>query len=302
MQASKCQSRVGEIAIWYWQPDSCNLRTFNAITFDHMMANKTLLIVGDSLGAQQYESLKRLLEPVIRTLDPEGAKKGPLYRKDEEGFQLLSNGSIIFAHHLYLVGDDADTKWDQQSNSFEHVRWSVHARHADYVVFNTGQHWCKLDAEFVLYTAMVDTVLEHIAKQHKCPFFMFRTTNRGHVVPDQFLRPLSSPEDYEPGLHPHFDQWKQIQQREEVWETLIQRHGLSRRVKVLNVSFTDARGDAHVNNRLVALDQLEAFPEVRPSYSDQLHYCLPGVPDYWNWLVFHNVSAVSKKGAELDSI
>ena len=82
----------------------------------------------------------------------------------------------------------------------------------------------------------------------------------GHVVPDEFREPLAGEEEYKPGLHPHYDLWRQIQRKEEVWGPLIQRHGLSHRVKVLNVSFTDVRGDAHVNKRLVALDQLEVAP------------------------------------------
>ena len=36
----------------------------------------------------------------------------------------------------------------------------------------------------------------------------------------------------------------------------------------------------------------------REAYTDQLHYCLPGVPDYWNWLVFHAVATISDKLAE----
>jgi len=63
--SSGCQDRIGAIADWYWQPASCNLRRFDAQQFDRLLANKTLLIVGDSLAAQQYESLKMLLELVV---------------------------------------------------------------------------------------------------------------------------------------------------------------------------------------------------------------------------------------------
>lgn len=62
------------------------------------------------------------------------------------------------------------------------------------------------------------------------------------------------------------------------------------------------RGNAHVNKRLLALDQLEEFTDGRDTYTDQLHYCLPGMPDYWNWLVFHAVSTISDKLAEFVDI
>ena len=101
-------------------------------------------------------SLKMLLKPVITgyTVDPDltgkrAWQKGPLYRKQEEGFQLRSRGAITFAHHLYLVGNEHATFWDQTNTSFEHVQWSIKARDADFVVFNTGHHWHKLDAQFM---------------------------------------------------------------------------------------------------------------------------------------------------------
>ncbi len=121
--------------------------------------------------------MKKLLEPVIvsyyassdfkASASKRAGRKGPLFRKQEEGFGLHSGGSITFAHHLYLVGDDEDTSWDQRNTSFEHVRWSIKARQADFVVFNTGHHWHKLDPGFELYTAMVNRVLEHIATAHR---------------------------------------------------------------------------------------------------------------------------------------
>jgi len=61
------------------------------------------------------------------------------------------------------------------------------------------------------------------------------------VIPDEFHSPLSAPEDYKPGVHPHYDLWRQIQRREEVWGPLIEHHALNGRVKILNVSFTDPR-------------------------------------------------------------
>ena len=74
VQVSGCQDRIGAIADWYWQPDTCNLRKFDAEEFDHLLANKTLLVVGDSLGAQQYECVTKAfslsLSPCISPPNP----------------------------------------------------------------------------------------------------------------------------------------------------------------------------------------------------------------------------------------
>ena len=52
---------------------------------------------------------------------------------------------------------------------------------------------------------------------------------------------------------------------------------LEDRFRVLNVSFSAYRADAHVGWK-VRDKQLKL---------DCLHWCMPGVPDYWNYLLYN---------------
>jgi hypothetical protein len=70
---------------------------------------------------------------------------------------------------------------------------------------------------------------------------------------------------------------------ERVWsqKVLEEYPELVDRFRVLNVSFSAYRADAHLGYKVRDNDVK----------LDCLHWCMPGVPDYWNWMLYNLVSA-----------
>ncbi|KAK9804636.1 hypothetical protein WJX73_002020 [Symbiochloris irregularis] len=173
-------------------------------------------------------------------------------------------------------GDEFDCRPEAYScfkRSIQVANWME----SKYVVFNTGHHWWHLDPDFKQYEAMIRKVFEYMRDNFPTQHIFFRTSNMGHMAPEQFVQPLIGP--YMPKRpNEWYRRWVQIQQEETLWATLAPQYQLENRFLVLNISFTDARADAHTNFRVTLSGD---------KHPDWLHYCTPGVPDWWNWLVYN---------------
>ena len=64
------RERALQALSWTWRPYDCRLEPFDASAFDAWLANRTMVLVGDSLTAQLYYSLIFLLgEAVVETVE-----------------------------------------------------------------------------------------------------------------------------------------------------------------------------------------------------------------------------------------
>ncbi|KAI7853727.1 PC-esterase [Circinella umbellata] len=260
------------------------------------LSEHPLLLIGDSITQLQFESLSCLLgeylnvpkksDKALTGGNPQ-IKVSQLVYKNEQGDKALAI-AFIRSDNLVRLGDfkvldphdDQGTLLSKGSN----YPWRHLIPYFDYIVMNTGPHWrsnfkfgpARSQEELLkAYTAAMNSVFEAL-KEDVEPHqrVWLRTTPFGHTECSQY----SVPQDIvvKPSKEPF--EWNIFEQFNEVYAQLIAKQENDERFQLLDVSFTDYRGDAHS----------------RPD-KDCLHFCLPGPVDDWNRLLYHEISKLTYK-------
>ena len=236
-EAYSCFRRTKWIAHWDWTPDFCNFDSFDPHSFDRLLANRTLLVVGDSLAHQQYQSLWELFN-----------KEQLIVSGKFPAARLWSGGTMRISHDHLMVAEGEKTVTKQSLSVNPQSQWATLAREADIIVFNTGHHYWTQDPSFEYYSEMVRSIFRFMRDYLKTQLLLFRSSNMGHEFPENFERPiehpyvLSTPGEW--ATH-----WYQLRQAEHIWSELASEYEIQDRFQVLNISFTDGRADAHENFR-----------------------------------------------------
>ena len=163
--------------------------------------------------------------------------------------------------------------------------WAKYVREADIVLMNVGHHYSGIDPRFSKYNQMALDGAKGLVRMAKpTTQFIFRTTNVGHWNCSIQLEPMKNSEqaigrrrwnrvDVGKGSSAtRFDflrvctlltdklseadkyNWRQPGLHEHVWEDAFEEAGAGSRFRFLNVSFIDARADAHVGNAMFYSD------------------------------------------------
>ena len=202
-----------DIVKWSWYPDRCSLEAFNAAKLSHTLGNRYVLVLGDSLMAQQFVALADLMRPAISEhQDPQPAW---------EHFYTQNGGLFQFEGVQFLVGDTMNGSADQPLEVLPESTWikmvdnagkprpcadahlqgpsisfnaGMHADDgvfmADIVMFNTGHHWHRRDKSFIHWTQMQRNVLAVIKQRFKGTHIILRTSTWGHPACDTMAKPL----------------------------------------------------------------------------------------------------------------
>ncbi|XP_049407527.1 protein trichome birefringence-like 34 [Solanum stenotomum] len=300
---------------WRWQPHQCDIPRFNATTLLEKLRNKRLVFVGDSLNRGQWVSMVCLIDTAVH----DSSLKSMHYRYNTSLiiFQVKDyNATIEFYWEPLLVESNSDDPVHHRlperivrANSIEKhgSRWT----NADFIVFNTYLWWRRphikvlwgsfersdgiykevkmLRSYEMALKAWADWLEIHVNRTKTQLFFMSmspvheRAEEWGKAKGENCYseKEIIQEEGYQGnGSDP-----KMMKIVESTMDELKHR-GLN--VHLLNITqLSEYRKEGHPSIYRKQWDSLTEEQIANPSsYADCIHWCLPGVPDVWNELLF----------------
>ncbi|XAR73702.1 hypothetical protein NMG60_11007765 [Bertholletia excelsa] len=294
---------------WRWQPHDCNLPRFNAKAMLERLRNKRLLFVGDSLNRNQWTSMVCLLQSAI----PAGLKSqhfnGSLitFRASEY------NASIDFYWSPLLLESNSDDLFHHRlpDRIIRAQAIEKHARHwtdADILVFNSYLWWRRpklkvlrgsfgspdgiyeevemLRAYEMALRTWSDWLERHVDGTRTKLFFI--STSPTHNRAEEWGKPPNQKcnNETEPIWkegHRGMDSDPEMMRVVEATIGRLRRKGL--KVQMVNITqLSEYRKDGHpsIYSRRWGPEE-ESNPR---RYADCTHWCLPGVPDAWNLILY----------------
>ncbi|KAH6769304.1 TRICHOME BIREFRINGENCE-LIKE 35 [Perilla frutescens var. hirtella] len=292
---------------WRWQPRNCNLKRWNAVEMWEKLRGKRLMFVGDSLNRGQWISMLCLLQSVIPKDKQSITPNSELTIFRAENY----NATVEFLWTPLLVESNSDDAVDHRMNERilrpdAILRHSSRWEHADILVFNSYLWWrqgsvkllwsddenrvCEeisgLGGMELAMETWADWVASNVDPQKKKVFFV--TMSPTHL----------GKYEWEPRSEGNCFNEKQPIHDERYWGTgsdlptmrMVEKvlSRLGSKVSVLNITqLSEYRKDGHPTIYRKFWEPLGPEKTSNPaSYSDCIHWCLPGVPDVWNELLF----------------
>ncbi|KAG0485609.1 hypothetical protein HPP92_009688 [Vanilla planifolia] len=294
-----------------WQPETCKMPEFKGSAFLNKMQHKTLAFIGDSLGRQQFQSMMCMITGGIEAPEVEdvGRSYGLLkargaIRPDGWAYRFpQTNTTVLYYWSASLCELEPLNRTDPSTHYAMHLdRPAFFLKHFlhrfDVVVLNTGHHWNrgKLTANhwemYVGAKPIADRKLAQIA-------------NARNFTVYSVVKWLDTQLPLHPGLKAFY---RSISPRHFVngdWNTggscdnttplaggseITQDHSsdevaegatMGTKIKLLDITaLSQLRDESHISKY-----SMKASSGVH----DCLHWCLPGVPDAWNDLLFAQI-------------
>ncbi|WOL06626.1 protein trichome birefringence-like [Canna indica] len=292
-----------------WQPSGCNIPRFNATDMLERLRGKRLVFVGDSLNRNMWESLVCALRHTIKdksnvfeVLDRNEFRSEGSYSFVFKDF----NCSVEFFSSPFLVQE-----WEiprRNGRKRETLRIDIVERSsslykdADIIIYNTGHWWThdktfegknyyqegshvyrKLNVEEAFKKALTTWarwVDDNVNPKKSLVFF--RGYSISHFSGGQWNSGGQCHKEMEPvGDEKFLSSYPTLMS---ILESVMSR--MKTPVSYLNVSrMTDYRKDAHpsIYNKPNLTEEERRSPE---RFQDCSHWCLPGVPDSWNEILY----------------
>lgn len=298
-----------EFLKWTWKPYGCDIPSLNATEFLERLRDKRILFVGDSLNRNMWESLICILRSSIKDKSRvyEVSRQSKFKMKGYYSFWFEDyTCSVDFVRSPYLVKE----LLVKNANGSENERLRLDLldetmavyNHADIIVFNTGHWWTheKTSSGINYYQEgnHVYPVLE-VMKAYKKALttwsrwvdrhldsskaqVVFRGYSLTHFRGGQWNSGGQCHKEIEPIYNETFI--KKYPKKMIALEGVLRK--METPVLYLNVSrLTDYRKDGHPSiyrKKYNSEEELIAAEKIQ----DCSHWCLPGVPDTWNELLY----------------
>ncbi|MFS7997321.1 putative PMR5 domain, PC-Esterase [Helianthus anomalus] len=293
---------------WRWQPHGCDLKRWNATEMWDKLRGKRLMFVGDSLNRGQWISMLCLLESVIPANKKSITPNAPLtiFRAEEY------NATVEFQWAPLIVESNSDDpvnhRLDERIIRPDSVlRHASEWDHVDILVFNSYLWWrqgpvklswsneengvCEeaesIDAMELAMNEWAKWIESNVDPLKKKVFFV--TMSPTHLWS----------REWEPETEGNCYNEKTPIEDERYWGSgsdlptmrmvgnIVNK--LKSKVSVINITqMSEYRKDGHPSIYRKFWESRSAEQLANPaSYSDCIHWCLPGVPDVWNQLLYH---------------
>ncbi|CAN4096506.1 unnamed protein product [Withania somnifera] len=291
-----------------WRPKNCEMEEFKGVKFLKRMQNKTLAFIGDSLGRQQFQSLMCMIT---------GGKDSPNVLDVGHEYGLVqSRGSKRPDGWAYRFPDTKTTilyYWSASlcdltpiNPSDRAIDYAMHLDRPpaflshffprfDVIVLNTGHHWNrgKLNANrWVMYVGGVPNTNRKLATIGGAKNFTIHSIvnwvnsqlpKYPHVK--AFYRSISPRHFFngEWNTGGTCDNTTPLSEGKEVLQDESSDYDAARAVRGTAVKLLDItalsqlRDEGHISRYSI---------KATPGVQDCLHWCLPGVPDTWNEILF----------------
>ncbi|KAL3689051.1 hypothetical protein R1sor_015360 [Riccia sorocarpa] len=304
-----------------WQPDGCDLPAFSSHKFLERLENKVLAFVGDSLGRQQFQSLMCMLtegegpdevvEDVVANWNLStlhGRNLGYAYRFERTNTTVVFVWSATLAF-IELNRTDEEDGWSALHIDQPDVFLRDRIQDLDLLILNSGHHWNRLkfsDNKWHMYMngqpipeahRLYSMPRAYNYTMHKQVKFLDAKLTQTGGKPTVFMRSLS-PRHFKNG------DWNTggtcDNNRQEVDRNVNNKGPLidrvmnnvgrsSKRIHLLDIiPLSSTREEGHISKYGSGRDS---------GHQDCLHWCLPGVPDTWNELMYGYLATDSSLAA-----
>ncbi|CAA0834431.1 Protein trichome birefringence-like 33 [Striga hermonthica] len=295
---------------WRWQPSGCSLPSFNATLMLETLRDKRMMFVGDSLNRGQYVSMVCLLHRLI----PQNAKSMQTFGSLTVFTAKDYNATIEFYWAPFLLESNSDDAIVHRISDRIVRKGSInkHGKHwkgVDIMVFNTylwwmtGQEFKILQGSFddeekdivmvsteeaygMAMKSMLRWVKKNMDPKKTRVFFTSMSPSHGKSV-DWGGEPNGNCYN-ETSMISDPNYWGS-DSRKSIMRVIGQVFGKSKvPITFLNITqLSSYRKDAHTSIYKKQWSPLTPEQLANPaSYADCVHWCLPGLQDTWNELLF----------------
>ncbi|XP_058204848.1 protein trichome birefringence-like [Rhododendron vialii] len=292
-----------------WKPKGCSLPRLNGSHMLELLRGKRLVFVGDSLNRNMWESLVCILRNSVKDQSKVYEASGRHHFRTEASYSFVFKDydcTVEFFVSPFLVQEwEMPDKNGSKKETLRLDRIGISAdqyKTADIIIFNTGHWWTHektskgkdyyqegthvygelnvVEAFRKALTTWARWVDANISpmKSH----VLFRGYSASHFSGGQWNSGGQCDSETEPIRNDTF--LRPYPPKMAVLESVLK--GMKTRVSYLNITrITDYRKDGHPS-----IYRKQSFSEEERrsplSFQDCSHWCLPGVPDAWNELLY----------------